>query len=194
MPPPPTPTQSYAPNPNTAFFNTVLNPHASNIPASATTTTPPRSARPFDAQAQQGVFSAAQRSAQARNKNYNSSLAGSGTASAGIGSAKKEREAESYETRQRREEAGRILESMEMLIWLSNARNESIPQTRHHYRNIVLGIANEDEDVVWKEEWEVDGMQGQAVTSPRSVGKGKERERERERRGKRVSSGTGGHA
>ncbi|KAH7075558.1 hypothetical protein BKA63DRAFT_511763 [Paraphoma chrysanthemicola] len=186
MPPPPTPTQSYAPNPNTAFFNTVLNPHASNIPTSATTT-PPRSARPFDAQAQQGVFTAAQRSAQARNKNYNN-LAGSGT-----GSAKKEREAESYETRQRREEAGRILESTEMLIWLSNARNESIPQTRHHYRNIVLGIADEDEDVVWKEEWEVEGVQGQGVTSPRSVGKGKERERERERRGKRVSSGTGGH-
>lgn len=109
MPPPPTPTQSYAPNPNTAFFNTVLNPNAA---PPSTAATPPRPARPFEAQTQQ-AFTAAQRSAQARNKAYNIS-------------GKKEKEAESFEARQRREEAGRILESMEMLIWLSNARNEVI--------------------------------------------------------------------
>jgi hypothetical protein len=61
---------------------------------------------------------------------------------------------------------------------------QSIPQTRQHYQNIVLGIALA-EDVVWREEWEMDGARG-AVTSPRSA-KGKERERERAR--KRVSSG-----
>tara|TARA_R110002003_G_scaffold41_14_gene2951 strand:+ start:12110 stop:12310 length:201 start_codon:yes stop_codon:yes gene_type:complete len=59
---------------------------------------------------------------------------------------------------------------------------QSIPQTRQHYQNIVLGIAPA-EDAVWREEWEMDGARG-AVTSPRSA-KGKERERAR----KRVSSG-----
>lgn len=107
MPPPPTPTQSYAPNPTANFFNTVLNPNA--LP---TSTTPPRPARPFEPQAPQ-AFTATQRSLQARNKNYNTSS-----------SPRREREAESYESRQRREEASRILESTEMVIWLSNARNE----------------------------------------------------------------------
>jgi hypothetical protein len=54
------------------------------------------------------VFSATQRGLQARNKEYNV-----------VG-----RKEESYEMRQRREEAGRILESTEMLIWWSAARNE----------------------------------------------------------------------
>ncbi|KAH3961331.1 hypothetical protein HBI23_190780 [Parastagonospora nodorum] len=90
-------------------------------------------------------------------------------------------EAESYEARQRREEAGRILEREEMLIWWSQARNESVPQTRTHFRNIVLGI-EERADVVWREEWE---LEKDAVgASPR----GKERERDKGKR--RVVSGT----
>lgn len=49
--------------------------------------------------------------------------------------------------------------------------------------NIVLGI-DQAEDVVWREEWEVEGVR--AVASPRSA-KGKEKERERAK--KRIGSG-----
>lgn len=47
-------------------------------------------------------------------------------------------EGERYEIRQRREEAGRILEREEMLIWWSQARNEVRPTPfqlflHHHY-------------------------------------------------------------
>lgn len=117
------------------------------------------------------------------------------------------RKEESYEVRQKREQAGRILESTEMLIWWSGVRNEvsnvylphnphslvgvdahacqqSISQTRHHFENLVRGIEDLEGDVLWKEEWEVGdkerGVVG--VGSPRSV-KGKEREK------RRVSSG-----
>lgn len=85
---------------NNAFLHTVLN---------ANSHTPPRSgAGGRGAVQQQGQFSATQRSAQARGKEYNPLGRGE----------------ESYEVRQRREEAGRILESVEMLIWWSSARNE----------------------------------------------------------------------
>lgn len=122
MPPPPTPTQPYAPNPNTNFFNTVLNPNA--IPTTTPTATPPRPVRPFEPQPQQ-AFTATQRSLQARNKNHNTA-----------GSPRREKEAESYEARQRREEASRILESTEMMIWLSNARNE-VCETNRPLRLLV---------------------------------------------------------
>jgi hypothetical protein len=97
-----------SPQPN-AFLSTVLNPHTHNA-----TTTPPRN-RAFDQPPRAPTFTAAQRSLQARNKEYNV-----------VG--KKE---ESYETRQKREEAARILESTEMLIWWSAARNE-VSHARSH--------------------------------------------------------------
>jgi hypothetical protein len=62
---------------------------------------------------------------------------------------------------------------------------QSIPQTRAHFQNIVLGIAEWDRDVVWREEWEVEESAG--VGSPRSA-KGKEKDRGK----RRVSSGVGG--
>jgi hypothetical protein len=64
---------------------------------------------------------------------------------------------------------------------------QSMPQTRQHFQNIVLGIEEFDEDVAWREEWEVEErMMGTVGSSPRSA-KGKEREKERGKR--RVSSG-----
>jgi hypothetical protein len=58
-------------------------------------------------------FSATQRSLQARHKDANVT-AGS----------RKARDAESYENRQKREEAATVLDSTEMLIWWSGVRNE----------------------------------------------------------------------
>lgn len=52
-------------------------------------------------------FTDAQRSQQARGKSYASSTAG-----------------EPYEARRKREQAAQILESLELLVWHSNARNE----------------------------------------------------------------------
>jgi hypothetical protein len=95
MPAPPSSSAPQHPN----FLTTVLNP-----PAPA----PP--------------FSAAQRSLQARNKAYNNH--GAASAASAAEKEKEREEAESYEVRQRREEAGRILEREEMLIWWSQARNE----------------------------------------------------------------------
>ncbi|KAH4409017.1 hypothetical protein HBH92_139020 [Parastagonospora nodorum] len=152
MPAPPSSSAQHHHHHHPNFLTTVLNP-----PAPAPT------------------FSATQRSLQARNKAYNNTNTNyhHGAAAAA--------EAESYEARQRREEAGRILEREEMLIWWSQARNESVPQTRTHFRNIVLGI-EERADVVWREEWE---LEKDAVgASPR----GKERERDKGKR--RVVSGT----
>jgi hypothetical protein len=59
---------------------------------------------------------------------------------------------------------------------------QSIPQTRQHFQNIVLGIEEVDADVAWREEWEVEERERSALASPRSA-KGKEREK------RRVSSG-----
>ena len=113
MPPPPQTPQhaqqhghgSAGAGNNNAFLHTVLN-------------TNPNSSSPSRHAGQRGVgvtsaptqFSATQRSAQARGMEYNK-----------VGRAE-----ESYESRLRREEAGRILESVEMLIWWSSARNEVI--------------------------------------------------------------------
>lgn len=54
----------------------------------------------------------------------------------------------------------------------------------------MLGIEEDEADVAWREEWEVERVGG--VASPRS-GKGKEKvgEREKARMKKRVSSGGG---
>jgi hypothetical protein len=103
MPPPP----PYQPQQPSAFLSTVLNNHnIPHTPSSHATTTPPRpTPRPYAAPP---AFSATQRSLQARGKEYN--IVG--------------RKEEGYEARQKREEASRILESTEMLIWWSAARNE----------------------------------------------------------------------
>lgn len=108
MPPPPPPPHTQSPNaphPN-AFFNTVL-----NNPQAASSNTPPRPARPSEPSG----FSATQRGLQARGKTHS-----------GLAAVKS---AESYEQRQRREEAASILESVEMLIWYAASRNE-VPYPR----------------------------------------------------------------
>lgn len=97
VPPPNTPSQPH----NPTFFNTVLNQSTNTAPLSSS----PRAPR----QPQPPTFSATQRDQQARNKPYG--IAGSGGG-------------DSYEDRQRRDEARSILESVEMLIWYSAARNE----------------------------------------------------------------------
>lgn len=66
---------------------------------------------------------------------------------------------------------------------------QSITQTRMYFQNVVWGV--EEGDVVWREEWDVDGERERGVVSPRGKGSGKEREREREK-GKRRVSGKGG--
>jgi hypothetical protein len=71
------------------------------------------------------VFSTTQRSLQARNKEYNI-----------LGRDK----GESYETRQRREEAGRILESTEMVIWWSAARGEVCSIYLYLYLSLSLSL------------------------------------------------------
>lgn len=102
MPPPPPPT---------SYLATVLNPHTNpNQPPNPHPnphTSPPRTTHP-----QPHPFTATQRSLQARNKPFN------------LSSKKTSAEAESYEERQRREAASRVLESTEMLIWWAGVRNE----------------------------------------------------------------------
>ncbi|KAI4695406.1 uncharacterized protein J4E84_002032 [Alternaria hordeiaustralica] len=118
---------------------------------------------------------------QARGKNWNS-FSG-------------EAQGRAWEERQKRDEAVSILESEEMLMWIAGVRNESVPQTRAFYRNIVLGLSQPDAD--WKDEWEVQGTgsgaaEGQVMAgsgSPARSGKGKERDIAKMR--KRVSSGQG---
>ncbi|KAF2257044.1 hypothetical protein BU26DRAFT_513767 [Trematosphaeria pertusa] len=174
MPPPPNTPQSNAnanPNPPptnaSAFLATVLNP-----PTTASRTPP--HLRMSSNRGGQSEFTATQRSLQARNKPYEGAAA--------------TREGEAYETRQRREEAASILQNLEMLIWYSSARNESLSQTRHHFQNVVLGV-DRDDDIQWLEEWEVpperrvrkDGedtvMGGGSGSSPARSAKGKEREK-----------------
>jgi hypothetical protein len=95
---------SQHPNP---FFSTVLNPQppaGPSDPASASNT-PPR-ARNQQRPAQQG-FTAEQRSLQARNRPFASPA-----------------DAESQASRLKRADAANILDSVEMLIWYANARNE----------------------------------------------------------------------
>lgn len=58
---------------------------------------------------------------------------------------------ETFEERERRYNAARILESNEMLIWHSVARNESLPQTRLHFEKIVAGFDSDDSDPEWED-------------------------------------------
>ncbi|KAF2654093.1 hypothetical protein K491DRAFT_492290 [Lophiostoma macrostomum CBS 122681] len=142
------------PQPN-PYFSTILNPAPSNpspppptttpsaIDPTSTTCTPPRPSpsisttkRPLPS------FTSTQQSLQARAKPF-TSLSPSATLSN-----------ESYESRQRRHNAANILDSVELLIWYSGARNESIAQTRTHYQNVLLGLSDEGERL-WREEWDV---------------------------------------
>ncbi|KAF1963048.1 hypothetical protein CC80DRAFT_487466 [Byssothecium circinans] len=98
MPPPPSPQNQ---NQNQAYFNTVLNasPHQqqpSSRPSPSTRPPPPLPTT---------TLTASQRSAQARAK----PLDGGG---------------ESYERQKKREDAVRIVEDLELLVWWSGARNE----------------------------------------------------------------------
>ncbi|KAK8258504.1 hypothetical protein IWZ00DRAFT_550758 [Phyllosticta capitalensis] len=61
---------------------------------------------------------------------------------------------ETYEERQRRYNAARVLESNEMLIWWSTVRNESLPQTRLHFENQLAGFTSDSssDDAEWDDE------------------------------------------
>lgn len=179
----PRPPATMPTNPNSQYLSTVLN-HPATIPshaAPAQTTphgsTPPRPRQPSTqlqpgaASAHAAPFTAAQRSAQARGKPFDTPGA-SGRARA--------TSPESFASRQRRDEAAAILDSQEMLLWFSAARNESVAQTRRFYRDIVLGVPRPD--AVWSEEWERGPEEGKSPG-----GKGRERERGVGR--KRVSGG-----
>ena len=61
----------------------------------------------------------------------------------------------------------------------TNGCEQSIPQTRQYYQNIVLGLGN-GRDVAWREEWEVLSLQergAEMMGSPAQGAKGKEREK-----------------
>ncbi|KAF1966218.1 hypothetical protein BU23DRAFT_560385 [Bimuria novae-zelandiae CBS 107.79] len=130
---------------------------------------------PGQSSTQPPAFTSAQRSQQARGKLYTSPTAG-----------------EPYEARQKREQAAQILGNLELLIWHANARRESVAETRKHYQNVQFGLP--DEDVVWKEEYEIpleqrvkrDELGNVVHGSPARSAKGKEKDK-----GKRrvVSSG-----
>jgi len=47
--------------------------------------------------------------------------------------------------------AAAILESHEMLLWISAARCESVAQTRRHFERVLCGIDSDDEPVEWEE-------------------------------------------
>ncbi|KAH7122314.1 hypothetical protein B0J11DRAFT_437136, partial [Dendryphion nanum] len=117
------------------YLSTVLN----STPSSPATTPKrlPHSNLNAPPPASSSAFTPAQQSLQARNKPFHSP-----------------QNAESYEQRKQRAEAALILESVEMLLWFSSARNESISQTRKYYQDIVLGLSNPD-SIVWREEYEV---------------------------------------
>ncbi|KAI2484145.1 hypothetical protein Ptr902_03085 [Pyrenophora tritici-repentis] len=173
---------------------------------SASASTPPRSTHRVSTCYDTGggsssrPFDETRRGLQARGKNYNIGSGMSGAAIKGgmgiggiVGSAKQ------YEERQRRDEAVAVLESEEMVMWIAASRNESIPQTRAHYRNIVFGLTQwEDANIAWHDEWDAPsglregsggaGAEGQGASgSPARNAKGKEREITRMK--KRVSLG-----
>ncbi|KAF2622649.1 hypothetical protein BU25DRAFT_208071 [Macroventuria anomochaeta] len=187
-------------SPSSQYSSTVLN-DPSAIPlhaapaaaphASATTLPRPRQSSAQlqqGLQAQQGPFTAAQRSAQARGKPFITPATTSGS------SRSRHNDPESYAQRERRNEAAAILDSQEMLIWYAASRNESVSQTRRYYLNVVLGVEESPRD--WKEEWEVRPMETGGPGSPKGKppkGKGKEREKERERGAKKRFSAGGPH-
>lgn len=104
------------------------------------------------------------------------------------GTKTKPTSAESYAERERRSEAAAILDSQELLLWYAAARHESVSQTRRWFRNVVLGVPQDER--VCREEWEVKGREG--VYGGGSVGaspKGKGRARREGTPRKRVSAG-----
>lgn len=128
---------------NSHFLSTVLNP---TPPAQAGSTTNPA---PGSSSTNPPAFTPTQQSLQARSKPYSSPTA----------------EAEHYETRQRRHEAAAILENVELLMWFSMTRNESLAATRAHFTNISLGLEPPADSVIYKEEWEL--PESERMPSPR---------------------------
>ncbi|KAF1997877.1 hypothetical protein P154DRAFT_578409 [Amniculicola lignicola CBS 123094] len=178
MPPPP------------PFFPTNINNPPPPPSTTSSTTMPPRrspgsNTGPFPGIKTSQPLSHAQQSAQARGKNWENAV------------RRREREeGESFEVREQRERAGKMVEDVELLIWGSVGRNEPLAQTREHYKTILYGL--QPPTPLWREEWEVPPSQrvksaeGGGTTptvSPRrgkekekGRDKDKERERERERR------------
>ncbi|KAF2196188.1 hypothetical protein GQ43DRAFT_445345 [Delitschia confertaspora ATCC 74209] len=67
---------------------------------------------------------------------------------------------ESTADRRERERAATILGSMEMLMWWSNSRNESLAQTTLHFESIVHNIPPEDQSpIAWHDEYELTDQQ-----------------------------------
>ncbi|KAF1358998.1 hypothetical protein EJ07DRAFT_121769, partial [Lizonia empirigonia] len=165
-------------NPNSQYLSTMLNhpaaipSHAAPAPAPPHGTTPPRPRQPSTqlhpgpAPAPPGPFTAAQRSAQARGKPFDTPAPG----------RTRPNSPESFARRQQRDEAAAILDSQEMLLWFSAARNESVAQTRRFYRDVVLGVPRADS--VWCEEWE--RGPGEAGGSPMGMSLRGEKGRERD--------------
>jgi hypothetical protein len=64
-------------------------------------------------------------------------------------------------------------------MWYAASRHESVAQTRAWFRNVVLGVRQDER--VYKEEWEVkgrDGGEGMGVASPKGKGRAKDGRRE----------------
>lgn len=172
----------WSPASNSQYLSTVLNDsnaqppipsHAAAAPPS--TSTPPRprqTSAHFPPQQPQTIITPAQRSAQARGKCYAEpprlGLAGNKT---------KLTDAESYASRERRNEAAAILDSQELLIWYAASRHESVSATRRWFRNVVLGV--EQDERVCREEWEVRERVGEVgVGSPKGKGRVKDGRRD----------------
>ncbi|GME50381.1 hypothetical protein BKCO1_1600050 [Neofusicoccum parvum] len=100
-------------------------------------------------------YTALQQDRQARNRPANVHSAATSGSLRGSGGIRQQRSAlardETFEERERRYNAARILESNEMLIWHSVARNESLPQTRLHFEKIVAGFDSDDSDPEWED-------------------------------------------
>ncbi|GAB7337087.1 hypothetical protein MBLNU457_g2488t1 [Dothideomycetes sp. NU457] len=100
---------------------------------------------------------------------------------------KRQASQESFEARQRRTRAARILESYEQLVWYSMTRNESLTQTRHHFQAIASGfkIGDEPSTVRFDSSPRADAYKSSTDLRDEANGKVKEK------RGKRKSGATG---
>ncbi|KAF2100028.1 hypothetical protein NA57DRAFT_75531 [Rhizodiscina lignyota] len=58
---------------------------------------------------------------------------------------------ETFEEKAVKEQAARVLESNELLIWLAMSRNESVPQTRHYYERLLAGFSQDARNVEWED-------------------------------------------
>ncbi|KAI9834878.1 MAG: hypothetical protein M1819_002786 [Sarea resinae] len=63
---------------------------------------------------------------------------------------------ELHEEREKRNAAARILESNELLIFHSHANDESIPQTRLRFEKIMAGIASDESEAEWEDDYDDD--------------------------------------